>query len=134
VELFILNHTVSELLGRKTKCSRVFSHIASMAPQGAYFLIIDRNQHEVRELAEEVTDNAGLQRIWFREERTNLDSDEQAADLGIWYNHMGWQPKLTWNSPFAIEKVLKLNFREVRCGRDGHVFSPRKSSGYPLPV
>jgi hypothetical protein len=37
-------------------------------------------------------------------------------------------------SPFAIEKVLKLNFREVRCGRDGHVFSPRKSSGYPLPV
>ena len=111
IELFIFNHTLSELLSHRTTFEQVVCHLASLATHGTYFLIIDRHQQEVCELAHTVIYNAGLRPLEFRVEQTNMDFDEQVTDLGIWFDHMGRSPKLKWNAFFFLaQKPIDNNF------------------------
>lgn len=99
--LFILNHTMSEFLDC-SGFSDVFQHLVSVAQDNAMFLIIDRQQTQVQEFSGGMTRAAGLHEIATKREDSNMDSDEQASDLGKWVSDMGRPPKLTWRVFYAL--------------------------------
>ncbi len=107
VQLYVLNHTISELLVRRNEFKEVFNYVVARASTGAYFLFIDRNQNEVVDFARELATHDELEFQGIEFEQTNMDLDEQKQDLGNWYILMERSPKITWNAFYALaHKVI----------------------------
>jgi hypothetical protein len=111
VQIYVLNHTVSELICHSDEFKEVFDAIVERAAEEALFLFIDRNQGEVRDLIDELITTNGLAALGTYQEQTNMDIDEQKTDLGKWYYLMERDPKLTWNAFFALaQKPISIPF------------------------
>lgn len=111
IELYVFNHTVSELLADTDGFSRVFNAIVSRAQGGAYFLFIDRNQTQVHDLVRNLIEShEELVVVDEKTEKTNMDRDEQKEDLGKWFLLMGRHPKLTWNAFFILAQKEEVPF------------------------
>jgi hypothetical protein len=102
VQVFVLNHTVSELLTASDDFRQVFSSIVKRASSGTYFLFIDRNQTEVVDIINGIVVQNNLKPLDIFTDQTNMDSDENKMALGNWYTLMGHSPKLKWNAYFIF--------------------------------
>lgn len=110
VHIYVLNHTVSELMAHADRFAEVFEVIVDKASDGTYFLVIDRSQAEVSGLADRLLQSCGLVNLGAREEKKNMDGDEQKTDLGEWYLRMDRDPKLRWNAFYALAQKMELEF------------------------
>ncbi len=110
IEIFILNHTVSELLAYKDDLRKVFNNLVERAPDGTYFLFIDRNQQPVLDLVNSLLNNSELVSFETKIENKNMDGDEQKSDLGRWYSSMGRDPKLTWKAFYSLAQKKAFPF------------------------
>ena len=111
VEIFILNHTVSELMATFDAFQEVFHLLVQRASDNTYFLFIDRNQAAVFDAVRMLLQHQDLEMSGDPVfEQSNMDSDEQKTDLGIWYKRMGRDPKLTWNVFYTLARKWTFPF------------------------
>lgn len=111
IELYVFNHTVSELLAHKDGFEEVFDYSVSHAQIGAYFLFIDRNQSQVYDWVSDLIErHEALTVVGQRTESTHMDRDEQKEDLGKWFVLMNRHPKLTWNAFFILAQKEPVPF------------------------
>ena len=110
IDIFVFNHTVSELLANLEDFQKVFNLLVEHASDHTWFLFIDRNQMEVVKSVEDLLDNIELWPRTFIHEQSTMDIDEQKSDLGRWYERFERDPKLTWNVFYALAKKQTLPF------------------------
>lgn len=104
VQLYVLNHTVSELKAYGAEFVEVFSSVVDRASGGAYFLFIDTNYPDVVGLIDQAIGASHLSVVDSQVEQTNLDEDEIKEHLGRWYRLMERDPKLQWNAVFKLAR------------------------------
>jgi hypothetical protein len=103
-DLYVLNYLASELLPHQQEFRDVASWIVQRAPAGAKFLFIDRNEHSGR-VAEWVAGVMnGLPVIASAPQHTctNMNGDEQTADIGPICDQLGWGPRVTWDAFWQV--------------------------------
>ena len=101
-DLYILNYVVSEILGENAPLQGLINLMVDHAPMGGRFVIIDRDQDGISDRAETLLRNAGLTLTPIQKSTTNMDGDEQMADLGDYLNSIGWSPRVKWNGAFCV--------------------------------
>lgn len=104
-DVYILNYVVSEILTNEAGLGNVLNLMAHHAPQGARFLIVDRNQDGVLERSQALLANAGLHEVFSRETSTNMDREEQATHLEDYFTDIPWRPRVQWKGAFCIVAV-----------------------------
>lgn len=110
VDIYVLNHTVSELLGKIKEFKEVFNILVQRASNGAYFLFIDRDQTMVLDIVKQLLKTDDLVAYELYQEEKTMDWDEQKIDLGKWYEQIEWTPKLKWKAFYALAEKYVLPF------------------------
>ena len=101
-DLYVLNYVVSEIVTDNLSLGNLINRMAALAPQGARFVFVDRNQDDVLARSRLLLQNAGLNEVWFRDSSTYMDLDEQASELNEYIAGIGWRPRVQWNGAFCI--------------------------------
>jgi len=104
-DLYVMNYVVSEVLGEESGLGNVIRLMAQNAPQGARFIIVDRDQNGIKETAQRLLTEAGLEIESATTSSTNMDYDEQASDLGDYYNAIVREPRVQWSGAFGLIAV-----------------------------
>ena len=111
VDIFVLNHTVSELMANMADFSKVFELLVDQARDGTLFLVIDRNQVEVVNAVNNILQHIELEEVGdLYYQRSTMDMEEQKSHLGQWYERIGRSPKLTWNVFYGLARKRELPF------------------------
>ena len=101
-DLYFLNYVVSEIFTEHAALGNLINIMAQHAQAGARFIFIDRNQDQVVEWCRNLLQGAGLREVHFEESSTNMDMDEQSAQLGQYVGLVGWNPRVSWNGAFCL--------------------------------
>lgn len=101
-DFYVMNYVVSELVGNQKGFQKTVSLMASAAPVGSKFLIVDRNQDNVVANAKALLAKAGLDVGRAMGTSSNCDSDEQISDLGPYVTQIGRKPRVQWNGAFWV--------------------------------
>jgi hypothetical protein len=101
-DVYILNYVLSEIFSDHAAFAALFNQMAAHAPQGAYFVLIDRKQDHVLQWANELLAGGGLVEAGYNETSTNMDYDEQATELNDYLQQIGLNPRVTWNGAFYL--------------------------------
>lgn len=104
-DFYVMNYVVSEVFGEEVGLGNVIQLMAENAPQGARFVIVDRDQNGVRDTAQRLLTSVGLQIESVTTSSTNMDYDEQASDLGDFYNAIARKPRIQWSGAFGVIAV-----------------------------
>lgn len=101
-DIYFLNYVVSEIFTEHAALGNLINVMAQHAPLGARFIFIDRNQDQVVDWCRDLLQGAGLTEVHFSESSTNMDTDEQSAQLGDYIGLVGWNPRVSWNGAFCM--------------------------------
>jgi hypothetical protein len=80
---------------------KLLDAMAAAAKPGSKFLIIDRSENRVKEMATRLLSELKLDLSDVVESKRNMDSDEESSDLGE-YLIKDHYPRLKWNSFWVI--------------------------------
>jgi hypothetical protein len=97
-DLYVMNYVVSEVIDSVDALANVMGKMREAAPNDALFLIIDRDQPEVRERAEALVTSAGLQQVNLGTSCNSMDGDERASELDSYSPGIGRRPRLQWRT------------------------------------
>lgn len=102
-DLFILSYVVSEIFEDEQVggLEKLLDAMAAAAKPGSKFLIIDRSESRVKEMATRLLSELELDLSDVVESKRNMDSDEESSDLGE-YLIKDHYPRLKWNSFWVI--------------------------------
>lgn len=103
-DIFIMNYVISEVIDDADELAKVIKLVASKSPQGAVFLVIDRNEEQVQERAQALLEDAGLQLLAAEESEGQLSNAEwaQRQALDDYIEFMDRRPRRKWKAFWQI--------------------------------
>lgn len=105
-DLYVMNYVVSELMDRTTQFGALVKLMATAAPRGAFFLVIDRQQEAIMNLSRELLGDAQLNVVIESGEAGNMDGDEQVDMLEPFVSEIGRRPKVSWGRRGTTNKGI----------------------------
>ncbi|HEY8945465.1 MAG TPA: hypothetical protein VIM73_14445, partial [Polyangiaceae bacterium] len=101
-DVYALNYVVSEMIGMEAHLANLLARMVAVAPSGAVFAVVDRDQDAVKTNATSMLTAAGLEPSPPKSTQSNMSSDEQASTLKAWSDFLGHRPRLTWDAFFIV--------------------------------
>jgi hypothetical protein len=103
VDLFVVNHVVSELKGSEEALGAWLGALANRSREGALFLVMDRNEAGMAAVIEKMLSSTGLAVVDRYEGKVPMPIDEEKSDLGATWQKFGRRPpKLSSDVTMAL--------------------------------
>jgi hypothetical protein len=111
-DLYAMNYVVSEVFDSIDDLAVVMTKMREAAPADALFLIVDRDQDEVRKRAAHLLQAAGLEQLSGKTNSGSMDLDERADELDPYKPGIGRWPRLKWRTEGSNRGIFWLLARK----------------------
>lgn len=102
IDIFLATYLVSELKTSVERLSKVFEFLITRGHPDVLVLFVDRDEKTVRDAAQTIIQNLGLESLGLYQVRGELEDELQ--DLGEWYINIPFLPRQRWLAFFHLAK------------------------------